>query len=338
MGKKRTALMIGALAVLVLVVSCGPMDGAGRAFRVKDAPAEAIVAYDAAFAPLSPAPQPGRERRTLGQADYGGAESSNALGYAEGADKGDVALGTMAAAQPDRYLIKNAAIAIEVEDARAACQALMTAVEGAGGYVGELSETVNVLGQRTVTLQIRVPADRFEQTMLDLDALGKVMNRQVRTEDVTEEFVDTEAKLRNLKRTEERVLDHLNRTGDLEDIVLIEKELSRYREEIERFEGRLRFLEHRVSFSTIHVSLKEKPGPEPLVPPKSFSTSRVVSEAVRALIEFAQRLWVKIIWIGVWAPVWAPIGVVFVILCRVLRRRRVARRKQKKEPGAAAGS
>jgi hypothetical protein len=133
--------------------------------------------------------------------------------------------------------------------------------------------------------------------------------------------VDTDAKARNLKRTEERILDHLNRTGALEDILKVEQELSRYREQIERLEGRLRFLENRVAFSTITVQLTESPKAESLVPPESFSTARVASEATRSLVRFAQALWARLIWIGIWAAVWVPLAIIVWLAARLARRR-----------------
>ena len=215
--------------------------------------------------------------------------------------------GSAVTVMPDRYLIKNATIAIEVADARKAGDALVSAVRDAGGHVAGLRETRDGLGHLAAVIEIRVPASTFETTMVRLDALGKVLDRQVTTQDVTEEFVDASARLRTMKRTEERILDHLNRTAKLEDILKVEGELGRYRERIEQLEGRLRFLQDRVAFSTIKVTLSETPKAESPVPPETFSTAQVASEASRALVGFAQALWLRAIWIAIWTPVWAPL-------------------------------
>jgi len=218
--------------------------------------------------------------------------------------------------QPGRYLIKNASILIETEDARKASDTLVEALEKLGGYVSDLRESVDRLGRRSIHVQIRVPADKFDATMQQLEPLGKVLNREITTQDVTEEFVDTDARVRNLKATEERLLKHFERTGDLEGIVQIERELNRIREQIERLEGRLRYLSNRVDFSTFNISLQEKPKKEPMVPPETFSVAKVASEATRRLVHFFQSLTARIIWLGVWAVVWVPLLAVAIFLIR----------------------
>lgn len=244
----------------------------------------------------------------------GAAEDGGAAGAAGVAGVAGVAV--FAASQPDRYLIKNATLLIEAHDARVAANSIMDAVQALQGFVANLQETVSGLGHRTITLQVRVPATAFDQSMTQLETLGKVLNKHVTTQDVTEKYLDTDARMRNLKRTEERLLDHLSRAGALEDVLRVEKELTRVREQIEQLEGRLRFLTDRVSFSTIHVTIQESPKAEPLVPAESFSTAKTTTEAVRSLVEFGRGLWVIAIWIGVWSAVWLPLIIVLIVAAR----------------------
>ncbi len=223
------------------------------------------------------------------------------------------------AGSPDRYLIKEATLVIETPDVRVAADRLVSAVVASGGYVSNLEESVDSLGKRRITMQVRVPTDQLDTTVVNLETFGKVLNKRVTSHDVTEEYVDTEARNRNLKRTEERLLEHLNRTASLEDIVDIEKELNRVREQIERSEGRLRYLSHRVTFSTIHVTFRETPSAEPVMPPDTFSTGRVASHAARSLVGFGQGLWAFTIWLGVWSVVWAPAIVLLWLVYRYVR-------------------
>ncbi len=217
------------------------------------------------------------------------------------------------------YLVKTASLNIEVADAKAAQEQLVATVQGAGGYVGNLIENVGSLGQRTVTIQIRIPADKFDTALAGVEPLGKVISKQVSTQDVSEEYVDTESRARNLKKTEERLLDHLNKSARLEDTLKLEQELTRVRQEIERLEGRLRFLSNRVEYSSVQVTLQEAPKAEPIVPPETFSTAKIASEATRSMVGFAQRIWASAIWIGVWSPAWIPLA---IIIWLVIRRAR----------------
>jgi hypothetical protein len=226
----------------------------------------------------------------------------------------------MSAIKADRYIIKNATALVEVADSRAACEKLLSAIQTLGGYVGGYNETVDGLGRRSVVMQVRVPTERFDETLGELEPLGKVLQKQVTTQDVSEEYVDTDARARNLKATEERLLDHLTRSGKLDDILRIEQEVTRVREQIERLEGRLRFLNDRIQYSTIGITLSEAPKAEPIVPAQTFSTAKVFTEAARSLAEFGQHIWLRVIWYAVWSVVWLPCLVILWLVARRVRK------------------
>ena len=225
------------------------------------------------------------------------------------------------ATQLDRYLIRTASMLLETENAREAADALTQIVMDAGGYMSELNESVDAFERRSVTLTARVPATRFDSATGGIEALGKLIDKQVRAQDMTEEYVDTDSRNRNLKKAEERILDHLDRTGELEDIINVERELARVRGEIEAMDGRLRFLNNRVAYSTLHVTLREKPSLESIVPVDTFSVANVFSQALRSLVGFSQSLAVVAVWIGVWAPIWAPLCLVAWVARRRLKRK-----------------
>ncbi|MCC6153661.1 MAG: DUF4349 domain-containing protein, partial [Candidatus Hydrogenedentes bacterium] len=245
---------------------------------------ERAEVYSADRAAATPAASTMPQKAALGsERGRAFAESApkQAADQAAGAPGAAGSLGDLAATQPDVYLIKNATVTVECEDAGKASETLRASLQANNAYVSNLNEFLDSLGRRTITLQVRVPADKFDQSMLSLESLGKVLNKQVSTEDVTEEYVDTESRTRNLKKTEERLIDHLNRAAELEDILRVENELTRVREQIERMDGRLRYLTNRVSFSTISITLQEKAKAEPVVPTQSFSTAREFTSAMR---------------------------------------------------------
>ena len=170
----------------------------------------------------------------------------------------------MANARPDRYLIRNASLRIEADDVRAAAESVTKATTKAGGYVARVRESTDGLGRRSADVQLRVPSATLDTALAQIEELGKVTSKEITAEDVTEEYVDIDSRLRNLKRMEERLLGHLDQSGTMEDLLTVEKELSRQREQIERLEGRLRFLSHRVDFSTIQLTISETPSVGPL--------------------------------------------------------------------------
>ncbi len=99
--------------------------------------------------------------------------------------------------------------------------------------------------------------------------LGQVTKIAEATDDVTEEYIDVEARLANSKRLEERIVELLEeRSGKLADILEIERELARVRETIERIEGQLRYLSNQTSLATITIELREQ---KDYVPPEPIS-------------------------------------------------------------------
>lgn len=143
-------------------------------------------------------------------------------------------------------------------------QGLRKLIRGSGGFVAQHSVSGDVNSPRTATWVLRVPVSRFDTTMEGLKGLGEVQSVEVGSQDVTEEYVDLTARIRNKRHEENRLLRHLERnTPRLQDILAIERELSRVRGEVEQMEGRLRYLTDRTDYTTITVTVREVAGFRP---------------------------------------------------------------------------
>lgn len=130
-----------------------------------------------------------------------------------------------------------------------------------GGYIANSSISGGHDQIRQATLELKMPSGRYDDALGLLASLGKVETVNSSAQDVGEEFVDVTARVTNSRRLEERLLNLLaNRTGKLEDVLRVERELARVREEIERYEGRLRYLSAHVAMSTLTITVHE-PGP-----------------------------------------------------------------------------
>ncbi|MFN3429327.1 MAG: DUF4349 domain-containing protein [Candidatus Sericytochromatia bacterium] len=159
--------------------------------------------------------------------------------------------------QAGRYIIRSANVSLQVKDVR---QAMTRVQEVAGLHRGFISDSSLEAGEGqtpTASLTIRVPAARFDQALNALGGVGVVRARQVSGQDVTVELVDTDARVRNLKREEAELLKLLSRAGRLSEVLEVERELSRVRGQIEQAQGRLRQLSSQVDLATIQVSLAE---------------------------------------------------------------------------------
>ncbi len=158
-----------------------------------------------------------------------------------------------------RSVIRTARLAVEVDRYDAGVRRLLDIAEGAGGFIADSSygeEDGRPHGEFT----LRVPAERFAAALKDVEAIGIVRQRQIGAQDVTEEFVDLEARQRNLERHEHQLLSFMDRATKVSDLLAIEQELSRVRGQIEQIAGRLRYLSHNVGMASITVVLSERAG------------------------------------------------------------------------------
>lgn len=162
---------------------------------------------------------------------------------------------------PTQMIIRTGAVSIQVDSVEVAVRQVGELAARSGGFVANSSIQTGQNEPRSAMIEIRVPADRYDGALDGLRVIGDVKSASTNTQDVGEEFVDVTARVTNAKKLEDRLLTLLaTRTGKLEDVLSVERELARVREEIERFEGRLRYLTTKVSMSTIAVTVFE-PGP-----------------------------------------------------------------------------
>ncbi len=128
-----------------------------------------------------------------------------------------------------------------------------------GGFVASSNTHVERSGDadRTVaTLTIQVRADGYDAAMTELRGIATKVDGEVGTsQDVTEEYVDLDANLRNLQATEARLSALMEKAQNLQDVLVIQRELTNVRSQIERIQGRKQFLERRSDFSQITVNL-----------------------------------------------------------------------------------
>jgi hypothetical protein len=124
-----------------------------------------------------------------------------------------------------------------------------------GGFV--LSTTVEEHGERSGTVIVRVPAQSFEDALADARSIGEVVREQVSGEDVSQEFVDLDARLRNFEAQESVLLDLMAKSSSVADTLRVQRELQDVQLEIERLRGRLRYLRDQTDLSTITVRLRE---------------------------------------------------------------------------------
>jgi hypothetical protein len=214
-------------------------------------------------------------------------------------------------------VIRNGQASVEVEKLDRAIVKLRQLATQLGGYVANSSMVGGRDQVPSAMLELKIPAQRFDQALNGLGTVGKIESVNATAEDVGEEFVDVTARVNNARRLEERLIDLLaNRTGRLQDVLSVERELARVREEIERYEGRLRYLKTRVAVSTLSVTLHE---PLPILG-QSPGQNPIAEALRRAWRNFVAFIATSIAALGVLIPV-AALALAGWVIYRRLRKR-----------------
>lgn len=231
----------------------------------------------------------------------------------------------------ERKIIRNAMLTVEVNSPAESQGKIASIAEAHQGFVVTSEATQRPTEDRTkpeitVNLVVRVPAAQFNQTMEEIRATGqRVIQEKITGQDVTEEFMDLEARIKNQKALEAQFIEIMKRAGKVEDALSVQRELAEVRTEIEKLEGRRRFLENQASLSTITVTLQP---PTQIVNTTGFwySVRSAFSDGVDtalAVVLFLIRAVVALLPIAL--LIGLPLGLIGRFFIRRLRRRRVPR-------------
>ncbi|HEX6731876.1 MAG TPA: DUF4349 domain-containing protein [Pyrinomonadaceae bacterium] len=236
-----------------------------------------------------------------------------------------------AAAAADRKIIKNAELTIEVASPAEAQRRVASIAETYGGFVVTSETKQSEKSDPTkptleVKLTARVPANQFDATVGAIEKLATgIVHQNISGNDVTEEFIDLEARIRTQKALELQFLQIMKQAGKITDALEVQRQIADVRTDIEKLEGRKRFLENRASLSTISVNIRT-----PVVIVVSTtgfgrSLREAVSDSVdvaSAIILFFTRFVIVMIPIAV--LIILPMGLVTVFFVRRAKRMRLA--------------
>jgi hypothetical protein len=199
----------------------------------------------------------------------------------------------------DAMLIRTGNASIEVRSLDPAIDQVRALASRMGGFVANTSIQAGNERLRSASIELRIPNEQFDAAVAGLNGLGKLETVQVTTEDVGEQYTDIAARVTNAHRLEDRLIDVLaRRPGKLQDILAVERELARVREEIERYEGRLRYLKSRAATSRLTLSVHE---PIPVL--EKTGQSPLLDAVRQAWGRFLGLVTLAIGWSGVVIPV-----------------------------------
>lgn len=201
--------------------------------------------------PAAPSKDASIERATTNTTEVGKAEGLPA---------------NVAASSPElgRKLIRNATVDLEVTNFNESTQKIAAFANEEKGYVATTSSEKQANGKLKGEIIVKVLPENLDRFLQKIRGIGELKNQTLGTEDVTKAYLDTDSRLKNARVMEQRLIDMLKtKTGKVSDLLQVEKELGRVREEIEKMQGELKYWDSQVQFATVTISLAEKDLEEP---------------------------------------------------------------------------
>jgi vacuolar-type H+-ATPase subunit I/STV1 len=197
-------------------------------------------------------------------------------------------------------------MSILVDDISATLDSISAVAGGVGGFVVS-TQFSGEEDSRLGFVTVRVPADQLDSVLDQIrDMAVRVLTEHSSSQDVTEEYVDLDARVRNLERAEQQFLGILERAETIEDTLNVQRELTSIQGQLEQLKGRMQYLERTSATSLISVELRPASSPQALVEP-GWRPLETAKETVRGLSGFGQGLADFAIRLVIFAPVWLPI-------------------------------
>jgi len=290
MKLNRTRMWIAVVALLVLVSACA-------------APSVAPMP--------TPAPRPGVA------VEYEAASAADA-GARAALPQTDVS--------EERMIVRTADLSLVISDTEAAAAQIKTIATGLGGYVVS-TQLWRQEEQLRGSITVRVPAESLDGALDSFKRLAiRVERESGSSQDVTEEYTDLDARLRNLEATEEELRELLStvrqRTGKAEDILAVHRELTGVRSQIEQLKGRMQYLERTAAMSAVSVELIPDVLARPIAS-AGWRPSETASAAVRALVDTLRLVASAVIWVALYVlPIAVLLAIPAVVIWLLWRRRR----------------
>ena len=158
-----------------------------------------------------------------------------------------------------RKVVRNARVDLEVRSFEEAIQAIAAFAKENGGYLATSSSQKQENGKLRGEVVVKVLPDNLDGFLEKLRELGELKNQTLGNDDVTKQYFDTDARLKNAQAMEQQLLEVLKKkSDDINDLLAVEKELGRVREQIEELQGELKFMDTQVQFATVTIALAEK--------------------------------------------------------------------------------
>lgn len=209
-------------------------------------------------------------------------------------------------------LIKTATLQITVKSITTSIDQVKAIAQQQQGDLLDLSDEIPTDGnsRRTASLQVRVPQAKLDVVLQALKALGSLDRQSITAEDVSTQLVDSQARLKNLRKTEATLLDIMGRSGGVSDVLKVAQELSNVRNQVEQITAQLTALQNQVAYSSVQLNLVEVTASVRSQPAVGAQISNTWESATSSFGKFTVDLLQLGIWLMVYSPYWLLLGAI----------------------------
>lgn len=222
----------------------------------------------------------------------------------------------------ERLVVRESNLSLLVGNVRQTTDDIISSVEGQGGYMVSSSLTQPEEAPYAIVV-VRIPSDNFRSIIDSFRQMAiKVTSENITGRDVTDEYVDIEARLTTLEKTKARFENIMDQAVKIDDILRVQREIINLQSQIDNLKGRQQLLEQTAALSRITIYLSTDEIALPYTPSDTFRPTVIVKQAVRSLIRTLRKVATTAIWLGVYSVVWVPILVIFIFIKRFLKKRK----------------
>jgi Domain of unknown function (DUF4349) len=215
-------------------------------------------------------------------------------------------------ARSQPQLIKTATLQITVKSIITSIDQVKAIAQQQQGDILNLRDEIPTDGNshRTASLQIRVPQAKLDTALQALKALGSLDSQSVTAEDVSTQLVDSQARLKNLRKTEETLLEIMGRSGGVSDVLQVAQELSNVRNQVEQITAQLKALQNQVAYSSVQLNLVQATASVRSQPAVGAQINNTWESATHSFGKFTVDLLQLGIWLMVYSPYWLVLGAI----------------------------
>ncbi|MFT3751023.1 MAG: DUF4349 domain-containing protein [Agriterribacter sp.] len=216
----------------------------------------------------------------------------------------------------NKQIIKDAELQMRVKELKPATAAIQEAVRSSGGYIASASE-VQLNSQLKSEMLIRVPREKFEELLNRLSGYAdSVTQKGITSEDVTDEYIDTKARILVKEKTRDQYFEFLKRAKNIEEVLKVQREITGLQEDIEAATGRINYIQHQSALSSIHLVFYQDI-PFTIVPDAAPGFGMQILNSVKTGWTIIQSLIIMLV--SIW-PLWLTgIGIWFMFRRRKLK-------------------